>query len=266
MIFYKNRKKNKDWLKPFSLLLVVLILLIFGNFFIKALFPSVILIAKPVSCISEVASESWFNFFQFFRSRRSLVEEKESLKKENADLKLALVIRRELEKENNELKRLLGLVSNSKKRPFVAKVILMPNLVSRGTIILDIGSYNLGNKIKIGDLVVYDDKVLLGKIVEVKERQAKVRLISAGDTIPVLIGNKKIPAEVKGLGSGNFLITLPKAVKVYKGDSIVVPEYGGYLLGLVDVIEKTTADPFQTILFNSPVNIFQIKWVEIYGS
>lgn len=266
MISYQYRKKKKDWLKPFLLFSVVLMLLFFGSFWVGLLSSPAVLIAKPASQASQIAGGGWLNFFEFFRSRLSLVAEREKLTKENEDLKLALVVRRGLEKENDDLKRLLGLVSESTKKPLVAEVVLTPNIVSQGTIILEVGQADAKNGIKRGDLVVYNDKVLLGRVVEIREHQTKVRLVSAGDTLPVLIGEKNIPAEAKGLGSGNFSITLPKGTEIKKGDSIIAPEYGGYLLGLVDIIKKTTADPFQTILFNSPVNIFQIKWVEIYAA
>lgn len=263
MISYSYRKKNRSWQKPLLVLVVVLFFLFLGNFLAQRFFPAAAVAVSPVGKVTDGVGDSWLNFFAFFRTKDALVYENKELAKENLDLKLALVIRRELEKENRELKRLLGLISKENKKPVVAKVLLTPNVVSSGIITLEVGRNN--SEVKPGDLVVYNDKVLLGRVLEVRDYYSKVKLTSTNKTISVLVGKENLPAEATGLGSGNFSITLPKGAEVKKGDAVTAPEYGGYLLGLVDVVKKTNADPFQTILFNAPINIFQVKWAEIYA-
>lgn len=265
MISYSYRKKNNNWQKPLIILAVILSLLLLGNFLAQKFFPVAAMITSPIGKTTDWAGAGWFNFFAFFRSKNFLSREIETLRRENLDLKLALVVRRELEKENQDLRRLLELTTGEVKKPIVAKILLTPNVISSGVVTLEVGRKNVSSDIKPGDLVVYDDKVLLGRVLEVRDYQTKVKLISADKSIAVLVGDKSIPAEVTGLGSGNFSITLPKGAEVKRGDTVTAPEYGGYLLGLVDVIKKTNADPFQTILFNAPINIFQVKWVEVYA-
>ncbi|MFA5737124.1 MAG: rod shape-determining protein MreC [Candidatus Paceibacterota bacterium] len=226
-------------------------------------------ILSIVSPLSEGANRTglgWLNLFSFFQAKSLLLQENKKLLQENLDLKLSLAIRRDLEKENQELKKLIRLTDDENKKPIIAKVLLTPNIISSGIIILEVGQKNIKTNFKPGDLVVYNDKVLLGRVLEVGDYQTKVELISATKSVSVLVGSKSILAEAVGLGSGNFSITLPKGAEVFEGDVVLAPEYGGYLLGLVDIIKKTNADPFQTILFNSPINIFQVKWVEIYAA
>jgi len=263
MIFYSYRQQSRHWQKPVIVLIIIFGLLLMGNFLAQKFFPVAASIALPFGKVTDGAGSGWLNFFAFFRAKEDILRENEKLARENFDLKLALVSRRELEKENRELKRLLGLIGQESKKPVVAKVLLTPNVISSGVITLEVGRKDFD--IKPGDLVVYNDKVLLGRVLEVRDSYTKVRLVSANKAISVLIGKENLPAEATGLGSGNFSITLPKGAEIKKGDAVIAPEYGGYLLGLVDVIKKTNADPFQTILFNAPINIFQVKWVEIYA-
>jgi rod shape-determining protein MreC len=263
MTFYSYRKKSRNWQKPVIVLVVILGLLLIGNFLAQKFFPAAASVASPFGKVADEAGSGWLNFFAFFRTKEDLLRENEKLARENFDLKLALVNRRGLEKENRELKRLLDLSNQESKKSIVAKVLLTPNVIASGVVTLDVGRKN--SEIKPGDLVVYNDKVLLGRVLEVRDYHTKVGLVSTNKAISVLIGKENLPAEATGLGGGNFSITLPKGAEVVKGDVVIAPEYGGYLLGLVDVIKKTNADPFQTILFNAPINIFQIKWVEVYA-
>jgi len=91
-----------------------------------------------------------------------------------------------------------------------------------------------------------------------------VKLLSApGNKYDVEIGSESIPAIAEGLGSGNFKIELPRGVDIKVGDEVISPALSIKLLGIVEYIDATPQNSIQKILFKSPVNINQIKWVLI---
>jgi len=66
------------------------------------------------------------------------------------------------------------------------------------------------------------------------------------------------------LGGGNFEVKLPRGVDIREGDVISFPAINTQIVGVVEKIKVKAADPFQTILFKSPVNIYELRFVEIF--
>ena len=81
--------------------------------------------------------------------------------------------------------------------------------------------------------------------------------------IQVVIGPDKILATAIGTGAGNFLVELPRGVKVGKGDKVVHQALDTYLLGTVGSVDNDPRQTLQKIYIASPVNIYELSWVEI---
>ena len=79
----------------------------------------------------------------------------------------------------------------------------------------------------------------------------------------MLIGETNISAEAIGRGAGNFIIKAPKEVAVTQGDIIRLPNLNPKFFGTVQDVEQTVTSTFQLILFRLPVNINNLRWVEI---
>ncbi|HYF10110.1 MAG TPA: hypothetical protein VD967_00705, partial [Candidatus Paceibacterota bacterium] len=95
------------------------------------------------------------------------------------------------------------------------------------------------------------------------ERSALVKLLSApGEEQEVMIGSST-PAKAIGVGGGNFRILLPKGSAVAVGDPIVFPSISPRIFGKVEEIESDASDTFERVYFQSPVNLFELRWIEI---
>ena len=64
-------------------------------------------------------------------------------------------------------------------------------------------------------------------------------------------------------GGGNFEMTMPKDLTLSKGDQVVLPGLNSYVLGVVQTIISDPRDPFAKALLVSPVNIQELKFVEV---
>jgi len=74
---------------------------------------------------------------------------------------------------------------------------------------------------------------------------------------------RNIFMQVVGRGGGNFEIILPRDLIVQKGTEVVLPGIKPFVLGIVKSFISDPRDSFQKALLVSPVNIQEIKFVEV---
>ena len=196
-------------------------------------------------------------------SREQLLSINKNLQTENAKLKTLLLAKQGVENDNLRLRKILGR-QTAKTQPLVAQVVFLPNFIPYNNLLLDLGTNNSLRGLKVGDLDIADGMILIGRIAEVDNAYSKARLISAENNLAVVIGNKNIPATANGSGAGNFTITLPKDTAVAVGDRVLAPLLNNYLIGIVGHIEKISSRPTQTILVQTPINLWELKWLEVY--
>ncbi len=196
------------------------------------------------------------------KTRRTLIAENRSFKAETDELKTQLVVK------DAELAKWRALASawgraDSARSGLAALVISQPNHSPYDTLIIDLGRDNATKEIAPGMAVAHDD-VLLGRVTRVSGQTSQVRLLSSpGEETAVLVGDNRIPALATGRGGGNFIISLPRTVEVKVGDVIAVPTTTPSVLGVVGAVNNDPKNPFQTILFRSPLNIFELPAVTV---
>lgn len=207
------------------------------------------------------AQLSSFNtqIFSVFYSKSALVEENTALKKEIRDISLKLLDRNLLYEENLSLKEHLG--RNANGQTVVARVIAKPPRSFYDTLIIDVGSRE---GIKEGERVLYGDTIVIGEILQVFEKTSKVKLFSSvGENVNVVIGSHAVPAIAIGVGGGNFEIKIPRDTLISLGDSILAPSIMPHLLGVIEYIESKESDPFERIMFKSPISPLEIETVQV---
>jgi cell shape-determining protein MreC len=162
--------------------------------------------------------------------------------------------------ENDGLKEILG--RKNEKVPMVLGAILSkPNQSIYDTLVVDVGTKQ---GIKVGDIVFALGNVPIGRVSFISPNSSKVILFSnAGEKTQALISGKNIFMEIIGRGGGNFEMILPRDFTLQKGDQVVLPGINPYVLAIVQTIISDSRDPFNKALLTSPVNIQELKFVEI---
>ncbi len=203
----------------------------------------------------------------FFADNVAVLNSKTDILKENNLLKEQISVNSKeqvlfdlLKKENEDLKFILGRNKVGQKL-LLGTVLVKPFLSTYDTLIIDVGSLN---GVTVGNKVMVDDNTFIGYVSEVYDNTSKVILYSSpGEKIKVLIGDNNVEKEAVGLGGNNFKVEMPREIGVKEGDTIIVPSISANVFGVVEKIEFKESDSFQTVLFKNPVNIAELKWVEI---
>ena len=230
------------------------------------------------------------------RSQEYLLNENEALRRQLADITIRLETNQSVVNENDELKALLkrpvtststqGLASSTtvsssavlastgfvdplfglKPSPYTLSAVLKrPPLAPYDELIIDIGTYQ---NVAVGDLVYASGNVLVGRVADTLSDTSKVNLLSSTNTTyDVLIGdsntsskNHSVPAVAHGLGGGQFSVQVPRDVVTNIGDIVTVPSINNKTIGIVGGVITDPTQPFETILFTSLANIYDLKW------
>ncbi len=253
-----NRKKSG---KLFWFVLVVLIIFAYPK--INNLFSGVFKSAlDPFWNNDKKQEEKSLNFFGFFSAKEKLLSANEQLEKDLSEAEMMLADRNLLLKENLELKDIMGRLATNNM--ILASVLAKPNASLYDTAIIDAGS-NLG--IKVGDKVFVLGNILVGEIAEASKNNSTVKFYSSfKEEVSVMVGLYNIEATAVGRGAGNFEIKLPRDIDIKVDDPIFIAGTEARVLGNVSEIIFDPKDPFQLVLIKSPVNLFELKWVQILKS
>jgi len=258
MNYHRNNKNKKRGIIA-TLFVLALIFVYFHKPILHKISSTASFIYIPVMKADNGIRNTASPVFSFFESKQKLKKENDVLKSELIALELASISSKLLAEENRLLKEMMGRFSE--KEFTLAAVISKPNHSPYDTLILDVGEKN---GIEENSLVMSVDTFAIGTISEVYGKSSKVTLFSnPGNIMQVLVGTEAIPAEAKGKGGGNFEITLPRDLIVREDDVVAIPEMDINILGTVGDIKKDPNDSFQAILFRTPVNISELKWVQV---
>ena len=76
-----------------------------------------------------------------------------------------------------------------------------------------------------------------------------------------MIGTERAAAVAVGRGGGQYEAQLSRDVKVVEGDVVVSPSLNDKAFGIVTGVLSDPTQPFETVLFAPPVNVYQLRWV-----
>lgn len=216
-------------------------------------------IFRPVLAAGGSIGEKIKNAETFFISKNSLAKENENLKSEIAGSEADRANYDSVVAENASLKEILG--RKNEKTPMVLSAILAkPNQSPYDTLVVDAGE----NLIKTGDTVFALGNVPIGRVAETYPNSSKVILFSnSGEKTQVVLGDKNIFMEITGRGGGNFEMIIPRDFTLAKGDQVVLQGIVPYVVGVVETVISDPRDSFQKALLVSPVNIQELKFVEV---
>jgi len=237
---------------PLFGILIFIIAIVVIRFFSPQLFPNL---------FTAIARPFWRIEFSLLngqlRSTESLLSEKEDLIRKLEVANLRTQTASIIMIENDQLKSLMGRASSTDM--ILSAVLRMPPNAPYDELLIDAGTdYDF----KVDNMIYAAENVPVGKIVEVLSHSSKVRLFSSpGQKFEVLIGNNRIRATALGRGGGQYEAELPRDSVIAEGDSVSIPSLTTNLYGVVDKVISDPSDPFETILFSAPIDLYKIRWV-----
>ena len=235
-------------------------------------------VSHPVLVLGNIVGEKIKSVGSYFVSKNSLYQQNQKLQ---ADLNFDEARMSNYDSvvaDNASLKEILG--GKDPKTPLVlAAILAKPNQSPYDTLVIDAG---LAQGIKTGNTVFalgYDPTgkaigdVPIGRIAEVYQNSSKVILFSSpGETTEAVIENNPAPSssqggnvftELTGRGGGNFEMILPIDLTVQKGNQVDLPGTNPYLLAIIETVISDPRDPSIKALLQSPVNVQELKFVEV---
>lgn len=261
MSYLQDRKKNNIKIRNVVIVVVVLFALLY---FRASVFGGLSIVAnkvfKPVIKIGNNIGSNFNNVETLLSSKEDLHKENINLKQELLEIKTRTADYAVILDENNKLKEALGRKTSTAN--FLAGAILSkPNKSAYDTILVDLGE---DQGILVGDLVFALGNIPVGKISEVFSDSAKVTLFStSGEKTEVVINGKDTFMQLVGRGGGNFEMTLPREFELSEGTEVTLPGINSYLLAKVVTIISDPRDSYKKALLVSPVNIQELKFVQI---
>ena len=212
-------------------------------------------------------SQNVSNFFEASFGANSLSQRNRYLASENEQLLAKLSLLRETEKENKSLRKALNLNLASS---FNLKLVEVTAKEEQDYFLINCGK---NCDLKKGFPVITEEKVLVGKIVEVDENFSKVMLISHPDSsIDIEIQQRNILALAKG--EGNFKVSLnfiSPTKNIEENDLIVTSRLGGtfppgLLVGRVKNVRKEATASFQKADISPLFDIKDINYLFVLKS
>lgn len=193
-------------------------------------------------------------------NKNKLIKENNVLKGKVNVLESRLYSRDLLFQENNELKKILGRQTVNRNMLF-GKVLTKPNKSPYDILIIDIG---IENGVNVEDIVFAYGDIPIGTIVELTKNSAKVKLFSSSrEEKEILIGEKHISTIAVGMGGGNFKAEIPRGIEIKEGDIISLPSIYTEVFGIVEKVYVSQSNSFQTVLFKSPVNFYELQFIGV---
>lgn len=237
--------------KVFIIVLAVVLLVVLVNVFQKEVRGFFYWFSAPIQKVLWGAGERSADFLFGIFSQGYLKQELNKLELRNQELLVQVENLKDLEQENEILRKALEIGLQKEFKLSLAQIIGKD--ISQDFILINKGSEDGIFK----DMpVITEQKVLVGRIYQVYEDFSKVQLIFHKDSIfDTDIGVVK--------GQGNFKILLnfvSKEKDIFKGDIVKTSALGGFfpqglLVGEIKEVKKSDIEPFQKAEINPAFDI-----------
>lgn len=222
-------------------------------------------VALPFQKVLSVMAFELNDIYSFFISIGNLKNENARLEKERLSLLIENAKYADIQKENEELRREIGLLPREKFDLQAAAVIGRDISGMGNWISIDKGSMT---GIREGMSVIVDKGVFVGKVVEVFPANARVMLLSNGES---LMSGVSLDSEAKGIVKGEYGLGLMFDMVLQKdtlkvGDTVITSGLGGdvprgLLIGTLQNIRLSSDKLFQQATIIPPVRFDYMRYV-----
>ncbi len=186
----------------------------------------------------------------------------------NQDLEVANAKLKDLEKENNEIRKQLNFFHRRNFTSVAADIVGQSSDNVEKMVIIDVGD---AAGIKFGQPVISGDGILVGTIAKVEKNISMVRLINDNQSkIAATILNKDSSLGVVegGYGLSVRMNFIPRNEDILIGDKIItsgleetIPR--GLLIGEVAVVENEAYQPFQQAVLATAIDLSKLTIVSV---
>lgn len=222
---------------------------------------------RPVLILGNNIGERFSDFSSYFVSKSSLQKENKDLKLKLSSNEARMINHDSLLAENESLKEIFGR-KDTKTSMILSGILSKPNKSVYDTLIIDAGT-NQGISSK--DMVFAYGNIPIGRVDLVYPNSSKVILFSnSGEKTEIVVSestptlpSKNIFMDLVGRGGGNFEMIIPRDFTLVPGDQVVLPGITSYVVGIVETIISDPRDPFIKALLTTPINIQELKFVEV---
>ncbi len=279
MSYLLDRKiKRKKFFQVAFCVAIALVLFYFRSGIFNGLAYGTYAVLRPVLVLGNSLGEEFSSVRSFFQSKQALQQENENLKLQLNEMSARMSNYTAVLDDDIKIKEVLGRKGNSlgKNNMTLAAILAKPNQSPYDTLIIDAGARQ---GIKVRDTVFALGDVPVGYVGLIYGDSSKVVLFSnPGEKTEVVISlgppsggasslagraSKSVFMQVTGRGGGNFEMILPRDFVLENGSEVVLPGLNPYVLGIVQTIISDPRDSFQKALLVSPVNIQELKFVEV---
>lgn len=165
-----------------------------------------------------------------------------------------------LTRDNEHLRTLLGREEDV--LTLGASVLHSGNTAPYDIFTVDLGAQD---GVREGMLVTIPDNLAIGYIESAHKKTSTASLFSAPNHtfIGVFSGTTTTHVEITGHGGGTMQATVPRDVDVAVGDTVTLPTFKTYVIGIVASIEVSPEDAFKTVFIRTPKNINTVRFVRI---
>lgn len=260
MNYRQDRKiRKKHTKKVIAALALIFVMIYFHAHIFRGFSVAAHVVFKPIISFGNNIGNGLGSTLSYFKSKKALNFENQELKAKIREQEAELSNHGTLVSENLSLKSTL---ERNKEGEFIlAGILSKPHKSPYDTLVIDIGEDHL---ILPGDEVFAYGDVPIGRIDQVFENSSKVVLYSsAGEKKEVIVAGKDIYLETVGRGGGNFEMNIPRDMELAPGTEVTIPGIFPYTLAKVETIISDPRDSFVKALLVSPVNIFELKFVEV---
>lgn len=261
MNYLLDKKNKKQKVNRISIIVLLIVFLFYFRVGILSnLSKAAHFVFRPVLVLGNNIGNSFSDIGLIFHNRKALTEENNNLKIKLTEQDLIMANYNTILDENLKLKEIMDRKKNDISM-ILATILAKPNHSLYDTLIIDVG---LDDGVQIGQKVFVRGNIPIGKIAEVEKNSSKVVLYTnPGEKTQAVISGKNIYIDLVGRGGGNFEIILPKDLVLEKWTEIILPDINPYLIGEVETIISDPRDSTQKALVVSPVNIQELKFVEV---
>lgn len=241
--------------------------IIFGTFFVLVILGIFSLtgqlfnfIGRPILETKQSIINGFTDIGYLFNTKEYLLNENRRLTEENSGIRLQMIDYQILKDENIDLKEMLGR-NNLEDNFILGNILTKPSSSPYDTIIIDIGE---NDGVEINNVVYVNGDIPVGSITKLYEKTSLVSLFTnPGQKTEGFINGLNASVELTGRGGGNFEMIIPIELQVENGTIIYLPGLTSHVVALVDDVISAPTDPFKKVLLSSPVNIQNLKWVEV---